>query len=527
MDINNLVNDSFKSEEQPKQNSKLKSVRLLLLNLLMKLTPINFSLKAGLIGKDKLGLKHYLVLTVKHLLQFAENNNWSLCSNHGQSYFYNGQYWEFVDKDDLQWFLGEGAKWSGVDGFDADHYEFKEKLTKQFHSQANFPRPDKNNGIVQINLQNGTYEVDKDGGKLRAFDKQDFLTYQLPFAYDPDAKAPLFMAFLNTVQPKIENQYILAEFFAYVFVRTSTLKLEKSLLLYGEGANGKSVIFEVINALLGSENVSCFSLSNLVDSAGYNRAMIGGKLLNYASELNGDMESDYFKLLASGEPVPARHIYGHPFTLRNYAKLAFNLNILPRAVEHTKAYFRRFLIVPFEVVIPENEQDRELVKKIIEQGELSGIFNWLLEGLERLLRQKHFTYSESVENVLKEYQKETDTVQLFLEDEFWEKSERHIAAKELSRQYGEYCKEFRHKRPLNHINFLKRLRSLGIDTARHNVGQVVYLQQISPRPDLEAQKQKALKDPRVHVEKTEMGDVISYNGEDAQDLKRDGIIMDL
>lgn len=48
--------------------------------------------------------------------------------------------------------------------------------------------------------------------------------------------------------PEKELQDILAEFTGYVF--TKRLKLEKALLLYRTGANGKSVYFDVMNALL-------------------------------------------------------------------------------------------------------------------------------------------------------------------------------------------------------------------------------------------------------------------------------------
>jgi putative DNA primase/helicase len=39
------------------------------------------------------------------------------------------------------------------------------------------------------------------------------------------------------------------EYLGYLFVRNKSLNLEKSLILYGTGANGKSVLFEILNAL--------------------------------------------------------------------------------------------------------------------------------------------------------------------------------------------------------------------------------------------------------------------------------------
>ena len=72
----------------------------------------------------------------------------------------------------------------------------------------------------------------------------------------------------------------------------------------------------------------------------------------------------------------------------NYAKLIFNCDSLPSEVEQTLGFYRRWLIIYFDQIIPEKEQDKQLAKKIIE-SELSGVFNWVLEGLERLLEQKN------------------------------------------------------------------------------------------------------------------------------------------
>src|SRR5205085_8900623 len=190
---------------------------------------------------------------------------------------------------------------------------------------------------------------------------------------------PLWQKFLDEVLPDETRQMVLAEYIGYVFTR---LKLEKTLMLYGRGANGKSVVFDVINALLGAENVANYSLASL--SHEYHRAKLANKLLNYSSEISTRLEADIFKRLTSGEPVDARLPYGQPFIMSRYARLLFNCNELPRDVEHTEAFFRRYLILPFDVTMPEDQQDKRLAEKII-KSELSGVFNWVLEGLQRLL----------------------------------------------------------------------------------------------------------------------------------------------
>src|SRR5690606_22459170 len=118
----------------------------------------------------------------------------------------------------------------------------------------------------------------------------------------------------------------------------------------------------------------------------------------------------------SGEPVDARLPYGEPFTLTHYGKLIFNCNELPRMVEHTHAFFRRFLIVPFGVTIPEEEQDRELAHKIISGG-LAGLLTRVMGGLRGVLGEKGFTASEGVERMLQGYREESNSVALFLEEQ--------------------------------------------------------------------------------------------------------------
>jgi putative DNA primase/helicase len=424
--------------------------------------------------KDNVGKKHFLICSIEQILETAQINNWGICKYLSFVYLYNGAYWRLFDNSELQEFLGKASEKMGVDKFDARHYQFREQLYKQFLAVSNLPKPNQEYDTVLINLKNGTFEISPHKQFLRPSKKEDFLTYQLPFEYNPDAKAPIFCEYLNKVQPDIKRQNILAEYLAYIFIKTSFLKLEKTLLLYGSGANGKSVFFEIVNAMLGSENISCFSLQNLTNENGYYRAMLSNKLLNYSSEINGKLETSIFKQLVSGEPVDARLPYGDPFTISDYAKLIFNCNELPKDVEQTDAFFRRFLIIPFDTIIPENEQDKELSKKII-INELSGVFNWILDGLNRLLCQRNFTQSEVVNKQLEEYRKQSDSVLIFLDDENYEKSnDKYILFKELFNSYLSYCNESNY-RPCSTRNFSKRLQNAGFETERKNFGIIVFI----------------------------------------------------
>lgn len=426
------------------------------------------------LAKYKVQKKHYLVLSIESVLILANKNNWGLCRNHDFIYLYNGTYWNEIDNNAFQKFLGEAAEYQTVPLFDAKLYSFRGELFKQFLDAAYLPSPEVNNNIVLINLQNGTFEISADGTKLRPFDRSDFITYQLPFEYNPDAKAPIFETYLNRVLPDIERQRVLAEYLGYVFIKHGgILKLEAALILYGTGANGKSVFYEIVNSLLGQNNTSSYSLQELTDNSGYYRAMIANKLVNYASEINGKLEADMFKRMVSGEELPARLPYGKPMLLKQYAKFIFNCNELPKDVEHTNAFFRRWIIIPFDVTIPKEEQDSQLHIKII-QNELSGVFNWVLDGLNRLLVQKRFSECEAAKRAVEQYKVESDSVQMYLgEYEYSVSPTNTIPQKDLYNEYKSYCIENGFK-PVSSKNFADRLRNAGFTTERKNFGMAVF-----------------------------------------------------
>lgn len=434
------------------------------------------------IEKRKANERQKLILSVENVLSIAETNNWGLCKNGGFIYLYNGTHWVKLDKDTLTNFLGKVAEKQGIQKLTARYFDFRDKLLKQFFATAYLPTPEPPKNTVLLNLKNGTLEVTPEGTRLKLFSPADFLTYQLPFDYEPEAIAPMFNKFLERVLPEQDLQNILSEFLGYVFIRTSYLKLEKALLLYGTGANGKSVVYDIVNALLGAENVTSYSLESLTDKNGYYRAMIAGKLVNYASEINGKLETAMFKALASGEPVEACIKYQNPFNISDYAKLVFNLNELPREIEHTNAYFRRLLIIPFNVTIPEPEQNKELAKQIIE-AELSGVFNWVLQGLNRLMKQKKFTESNTVAKAIEAYKLESDSVRGFIADTNYTISDTPgIPYKELYIQYRAYCNDDGYK-PVHKGNFRKRLEAQGIKIEKvGSEGNKVFIQQISGLP---------------------------------------------
>ena len=443
----------------------------MLVELLKKILPIDFKKEASISEDEKLTNGQFLIITIEEILRLAKCNSWGMCRNNGFFYLFNGAYWSLIDIDELKTFLGSAAEMMGVNQFKAKHYNFREQLFKQFITLSNLPKPEQFKDTIFVNLQNGTLTITPKEAIIQPFNRDDFITYQLPFEHNPTATAPMFEQYLNKVLPDINKQKILMEYLGYIFINSSTLKLEKALLLYGTGANGKSVFYEVVRSLLGEQNTSEYSLQSLTNDNGYYRAMIANKLVNYASEISGKLEASIFKQLVSGEPVEARLPYSNPFILTKYAKLIFNCNELPKDVEQTEAYFRRLIIITFDVTIPETEQDKQLAQKII-SSELPGVLNLVLSGLYRLLEQKQFTYCEAVQQARKLYEIESNSVKLFIQEFGYKPHPTSCKLiKDLYLEYRTFCTEDGYK-PVSKLNFKKRLISFNIIVERKNIGEV-------------------------------------------------------
>lgn len=423
-----------------KLNAKSKSIHEIFDRLLEHVRQVNFRELMGVGTNEKIAIKAYVVGVIDTLLAIATEQKWDLATYNSLVYLFDGCKWVSVTDEIFKRFLQAAALKMGVPVTDGKFYRIQDELFKQFMASTSLLAPDAvRSDMVLVNMANGTFEITMQQRQFRDFKKEDFLRYQLPFTYDADATCPKFQAFLDEVLPEKESQMILSEYVGYLFTRE--LKLEKVLILFGDGANGKSVVFSIISALIGAENVSSFTLQGLTQNE-YQRAEIGNKLLNYSSEMNPSrFDIALFKQIVSGEPIQARFIYGRAFIMKDYAKLILNCNVLPSHTESTEAFFRRFIVVPFNVTIPAAQQDPDLASKIIE-NELPGIFNWVLAGLERVISNRRFTESPAVTETIKSYREMSDTLSLFIQEYGIEGSNtKHMRATDIYCIYAKFCRD--------------------------------------------------------------------------------------
>jgi len=220
-------------------------------------------------------------------------------------------------------------------------------------------------------------------------------TRQLPYIYDKEAKAPLWM---NTVHEIMEDDQqkidLLQEFFGYCLTRDTIY--EKALFLLGEGMNGKSTILDGLRYMLGEDNVSALSLRYITDPRYV--GLIINKFANVVSEIpkNVSEYEDDFKTIVSGEPVTVNNKYEKSYDYRPHCKLIFAANKMPRVGETSTAIYSRMIILSLNRVFDRDSPETDKHRKIKLREEASGIFNWAVEGLKRLQARNHFILSKAM-----------------------------------------------------------------------------------------------------------------------------------
>ncbi len=269
----------------------------------------------------------------------------------------------------------------------------------------------------KINFHNGVLVLDEGfmGPELVAHSPDFGFRGVLPYDYDPAAKCPFFDKWVNGIMlGDRELVAILQEFMGYI-VRGGDYKYHKALWLGGKGRNGKSTFIDLLKALIGSGNFSTISIKSLVGDK-FAGADLDGKIANFSEETSPQelADSGPFKNLTGDGEIYAQKKYGDPYSFRNRAKLIMTYNTIPDLKDLSPGMLSRPLIVPFRKIIKDEDQDRDIKRKLFE--ELPGIFNFALAGWDRLEMQNDFTKSKASEQALKSVREESCNVFQWVEN---------------------------------------------------------------------------------------------------------------
>ena len=265
-----------------------------------------------------------------------------------------------------------------------------------------------------LNLENGT--LDLRTGELRDHSRKDLITKLAPVTYYTDAEAPTFRNFLERILPSEALRTFVKRAVGYSL--TGDASERAFLILHGSGKNGKSTLLEAIQVMLGDYAMTTPVETLLLKPAGSipnDIARLKGARFVSASEneRGRKLAEALVKAMTGKDTISARFMRGEFFDFRLTHKLWLATNHKPEIAGTDLAIWDRIKLVPFNVRIPEEEQDKHLDEKL--EAELSGILAWAVEGCLDWQREG-LPEPDEVRAATESYKEEMDPLARFIEE---------------------------------------------------------------------------------------------------------------
>lgn len=263
-------------------------------------------------------------------------------------------------------------------------------------------------------------------------------TYQIHVRFDAKATCPVFDAFMVDSLPDERTRELALEAIGYALTPTNPHQV--AFVLVGDGENGKSTYLGTLGGILGSANVAAETLQQLSDGR-FASAELLGKMVNLAADIPDApiRHTGTFKMLTGGDLISAERKGRDPFKYVWGGKAFFSCNRLPEVDDDTHAFWRRMIVLSFNVRVEEGKKDPNLLDKLM--AERPGILNRALEALRRLEARGKFDMPATVASVEAEWERKSNSLKWFLRDRCARSPTSWVTKQDFMVAYSEFCQE--------------------------------------------------------------------------------------
>lgn len=313
--------------------------------------------------------------------------------------------------------------------------QYKEEANEQIRVQVKEVE-EMDSNVSKICLNNCV--IDLTTGKVSNFSPDECFTTRFDIDYNPKAKCPNTDIFLDQVTCGNEDRKkSLVEFLGLVFTKVNC---PQAILLTGNGANGKSCYCNLLTELLGTENYTSITISEL---KAFGTGKLPGKRLAIMSEISKrdseNLMSTELKQVITGEVMGGNVKYKPLFDFRPYAKvLILSNHMVGFSEDASVGVTRRLHIIPFELQLSEAERDNRLLEKLLE--EKSGIFNLALQGFQRYVANGNiFSSSKESNDIIRGIMCKDNPIAEFVKEMIAFDSTSFVSYEELRVMYRKWC----------------------------------------------------------------------------------------
>lgn len=218
-----------------------------------------------------------------------------------------------------------------------------------------------------------------------------------------------FLKFLETILPDPEVRSLVQEYIGYTLLPDTRYQVAQFWL--GDGANGKGTLMKIVEAL--HQNVVSADLSSLT---GFGmEQIIGASLILVDEASKGNVNDQILKSLISGDKVTVNRKFRPVASVNCKAKFIIAGNHIPKGLDKSYGFWRRFQVVNFGVKIPSDQRDGMLAKRIV-KSELGIVLRWATDGLVRLLTRGKFSEPAAVAEAKMKAERSSSSVLMHMDD---------------------------------------------------------------------------------------------------------------
>lgn len=243
-----------------------------------------------------------------------------------------------------------------------------------------------------LNVLNGV--IDLTNGNIYPHDPSLLLMQQAPVYYDPSAPSPMWLTYLNQCQPDVLMRDYLQRILGYSL--TASIAEQSMFLHWGQqGANGKSVMLEVVSAILGDYAQAVHRGTLMASQGGSSEhptglaRMRGKRFLQVNEGAKGArLDEETIRNLTGDSVISARFMGKDFFEFEPTGKIHYITNHLPKLTD-SNATWRRLHLIEWPVHLLSDEEcdaqgiprqrDKYLAQKIL-ASEATGVLTWLVQG---------------------------------------------------------------------------------------------------------------------------------------------------
>ena len=238
--------------------------------------------------------------------------------------------------------------------------------------------------------------------------------------------------------------------------------------MIGEGSNGKTSLIRLLTELVGSDFVYSGRIDEL-EEARFGIGNLFGKLLFVDDDVRAD---GALKKTSEAKLLTGEHKFRPAFSFVNRALPIILCNNLPSLADLSHGMMRRLHVVPFDRTFTEDEIDRDLFERIIE-NELSGVLNRALAGWKRLQQRTRFPPSKDMGRARQELLVHANPLKGFLDECCEADPKGKVKLQAFYDAYREWATESGYSMTQVKSTVKRNLEHLGYPVLRHGEGLVV------------------------------------------------------